>query len=387
MTPPEVLIHDLGSRPDLEEAVLTLIEKNFPTGSPTPKKISLREEFFLLLDPKNLSRVLFICDENDQPVSALAWKMFQLHESYSGKSITVAGIGLVVTNEKHRGQGFSSSLLNEAENRARKEGALLCYLWSGLDFYQKRDYLPLGSELSWILDSKERDLLDRRLSTEGLPSNFKVTPATSLNLSACQKLFEDLKIGPLRSKETLSGFLNLAAVHFNIVFDAQQKIVGYGLDGKARDLQNTLHEIVGPREVVPHLLRSLIDSAPRDEKNLVRIQYPIDGPLAEELKYWLGEKAPEAFALVKLLDPKAFANYLAKVPELSGITLELQEEGFRILGPDHEEEFFSPDPSHLTQLFMSPFHPNEFGTLSPNLMDALEDFKSLNPYFWGVDSV
>jgi len=380
-------VFDLSSSPTRRAEVLNLIERNFPQGSPTSRALSVDEEFFELLDPSNSSRVLFLCDETGAVVSALAWKSFTVQSLGFAHPISVAAIGLVVTEKENRGQGLSSALLEAAETRARESGTTLCYLWSDLEFYLKRDYLPLGSELSWVMDDRDQELLLRRLNSEASLDATSQSRLEAAKSSRCLELFEDLKIGPTRQSALYDRFLSLPESEGLFFKVAKSQSDGYALFGKARDLRNTLHEIVGPREIVAPALLHLLNHADKSATKSLRVQYPVGGPLEDELKYWLGMIHGEAFALVKLLNPQSFIEILKRAGVPRGLKIEVLEEGFQICGPDGHEEFYSPDFSHLTQIFMSPFHPREFGTLSPRILDALANFQSLNPYFWGMDSV
>ncbi len=379
-------IKNLNDEPKSHDAVFHLIEENFPKGSPLSRALALEEEFFQLLNPKNRKQVLFLEDtESGKILSSVSWHSFEVNFP-TGRTLRVAAIGLVVTARDARGKGHAKSLMDAAENAATQNGALLCFLWSDLlEYYAKRDYLPLGSELSWILEAEDKALRERKLLNEFNLKDISCREAEKKDLAACLELYHDLQIGPKRTLETFQAFRNLPNTSFLVVSSPTLPLAGYGLIGKARDLRNTLHEVVGNKVVVPALLRELF--ALPEATNL-RVQYPPEGPLAEELVYWLGNATPEAFSLIKVLQPQAFIAWMEKNAPLPGIKIQsLGERGFRLLGRGGKEYFKSADPAHLIQLFMSPFHPSEFGILPDEALKTLSNFRALNPYFWGLDSV
>jgi GNAT superfamily N-acetyltransferase len=389
---PQILrLSECSSRLGLRAELLRLIEENFPEGSPLEKPLALEDEFFFLLDSANSARNIFIQDESGKPVSSVSWRPFEVqmpdeNSKAPKKILKVAALGLVVTDEKHRGLGYSKRLIEAAEEAARQEGCLLSFLWSDLlEFYAKKDYLPLGSELSWILPEDERKLREKKLRTEYTANGVELTPAQLGDLPACLKLYGELNIGPTRSPQAFERFLQLPDSKLLLV-RKEKTLLGYGLIGKARDLRNTLHEVVGDKEIVAPLVLGLLEATPARQP--VRVQYPPEGPLTEELFYWLGDAKPEAFSLIKVLQPSELLNWIQKNVPLPGLTLKNHgERGFQILDRKRKEIFKSPDPAHLTQLFMSPFHPSEFGILPDECLSDLENFRPLNPYFWGLDSV
>ena len=144
-------IFQLSRQPELWAPTLELIERVFPAGEAVVRKTSLENEFALLLSPRNRSQS-WVMTEGREVVAHVAYRLFEFQMDDFSEPLTVAGIGLVVTDAARQKTGLASALLAHVEKMAAAEGALLSVLWTGQhDFFDKQGYLLAGTEEQWEL--------------------------------------------------------------------------------------------------------------------------------------------------------------------------------------------------------------------------------------------
>src|SRR5687768_13070675 len=131
-------VRSLSDAPEKTGEVLKLINECFPQGASVSRPVPVEEEFGLLLSPRNRARVLFGCAPDGQVACAAAWSPFEFRLPGFPVPLRAAGLGLIVTGEDFRQQGYSKLLQRQIEERAIAEGCMLSVLWSDLlSFYQR----------------------------------------------------------------------------------------------------------------------------------------------------------------------------------------------------------------------------------------------------------
>ena len=381
----------LAERPDLRPAFLVMIEKFFPKGSPLSRKLNPEEEFSLLLAPENASRNLMLIDPerpknfSTHPICAISsYRIFDVLSPAQDLTLRFAGVGLVCTHADFRKQGLGHRLQVATEARAKSEGAAVSVLWSDLlNYYTSIGYVVAGNEAQWLLDKSELQILLQRFEAENQRELFDIVPLK--DFSDVQDCYKQSRLGPLRDAGLYSKLLELPNT---FAYQARSKnsgaTLGYAVMGKARDLRDTIHEILGPKECVAPLLKEL---AQHSESGL-RLYHPPASPLVSELEHWLGAKTTRAMAFFKVLDGPLLIDWINQAKLLpQGITLRSEGRGFN-LGRMHVTFFDSKDSAHLLQLFFGPWSISELDGLPELLHKEMGNFRSVLPiYFWGLDSV
>lgn len=369
----------LSDAPQYLESTWALIEKGFPHGEKPREKDPLDNEFALLLNPQNHSRI-WICVQDDQVISTSSWRFFDVVIPGRSKTLPCAGVGLVVTDSAHRKKGYAAKLQTLIEKAAVAEGALLSLLWSDLhDFYMKQGYLPAGTEYMWTIDKKDIHALSP-------DETVKITKLNSLN--EIISIYESQKQGPKRNWPQYNTLLELSDTYGWIAKDATtHTVLGYALMGKARDLRNTVHEICGdPRSIEP-LLYKMGECIERKAEEM-RLQIPADSPLKSSLSELFGPPELSALSYMKILDTAGICNWINTTNTLpTGMSLEDKKDqpGF-VLRNKEVVAWDSPDEGHLLQLFFGPWKPAAL-SIPKALKTQLADTQSIGIYFWGFDSV
>jgi GNAT superfamily N-acetyltransferase len=367
----------LSEAPQFRESTWGLIERHFPQGEIPLDRDSIENEFSLLLNSANESRV-WICVTNDQVVATSSWRPFEAHIPGRSNTIKCAGIGLVVTDPGHRKKGFAASLQKHIEDSATKEGALLSLLWSDLhDFYMKQGFLPAGTEYMWSIPKKE-------IKAPTDHPNFNVTKLT--DISEIAPLYEAQKHGPQRDWNLYNTLLQLSDTYGWVAKDTQShKPIAYALMGKARDLRNTLHELIGDAKAVPSLLYQM-GTCLESKSTEMRVQIPADSPLKTTISDSYGPPELSALSYMKILSTAGTCQWINENNTLpSGMSLEADESGF-VLRKGKSIVWDSPDEGHLLQLFFGPWKPAAL-SIPKSLKTQLAETNTIGIYFWGFDSV
>ena len=384
-------ITTLKESPQHRNALIKLIEENFPKGSPTEHAARVQDEFHLLLGQHNEDRVLMLVDEHlphgtlsTHPIVACAsYKIFDVKVKGSRKTLKCAGIGLVVTHKNYQRQGYGHRIQAEIEQRAQKEGALLCILWSDLvSYYTGLGYLIAGTEMQWQLDVSDLNILKRRLEAE-VHSPYVVEPLK--NYEPVKNIFEESGFGPQRNFAEYEPLFELPNTYaFAAKNKPTQKIEGYAIMGKARDMRDTIHEIVGSPACVGTLLKEMVKFCASG----LRVQIPTQSPLNTELEHWLGKGTKSALAFFKVLQGPQLAEWIQSAGILpAGIGITSHVKGFTLLNR-HIAFFESQDFGHLVQLFLGPWSVSELEDLPSGLLAHLgSSAEPIALYFFGFDSV
>jgi GNAT superfamily N-acetyltransferase len=379
-------VRSLAEAPEKRDEVLELIGRCFPKGATVSRPLPADEEFALLLAPRNRERVLFGCAPDGRAVCAAAWAPFEFRLPGAVAPAKVAGLGLIVTDEGFRQQGYSRLLQQQIEARAIVEGCLIAVLWSDLlSFYQRLGYTIGGREFEWQAEGEALARLGHRLNDEKVRAGWELRPLEAAHLPAVLELYARQGLGPRREASSFAPALlwpnswSWGAFRHGAAHPA-----AYAIMGKARDLRDTVHEICGDAGAVGALLGA---ASSRVEKALHLQAHPAT-PLKDEISHWLGEPVLRPLGFFKVIDPQAFATWIQIADYLPlGASLRAASDGSWSLLKQGRPAFTSADPAHLSQIFLGPYKPGEIEGLPFEATNLLKGLEPLDVYFWGLDSV
>lgn len=360
-------VQSLFEFPNFRDEYENLINSYFPKGHQTKdKNISTRQEFCPLLEDSNLKNILFI-QQDSKIVATLAWKPFEF--IINNTKIKVAALGLVVTHPSYRAQGLSSLLMKYAENSASNESCSMMFLWSDLvDHYHSRGYLLLGGEVHYKLDS----------TTPNLIANSKLKLFKNFDSSKAIQIYQSMNIGPIRESKLFDYFISLP--HTTTL----QTENAYLLAGKARDLNNVIHEIAGDSKDYPTLFSNFLHQS--QSENSTQLQIPHSHPHRLQIEKFLGKGDQVPWVFSKILNTKSVLNLLVPALNKHGLSLTSSSHKWQ-LSQSSEVLFESYDIGHLLQIFWSPWPISQIEELDDRVKTALLDWQTPSLYFWGLDSV
>jgi hypothetical protein len=388
------MLFDLKNRPEKRPEVEHLISLVFPKGSPltsTQTRPSLRHEFALLLHPSNSENVLFI-EVEKKIVATASYTIFEFQFGPQKPKLIVAGIGLVCTHPDFQKKGYGFQIQQEIEKRAtEKQGAILSVLWSEqVQFYTKLNYLIAGTELQWVLDSKDIEVLKSRLVAE-LPdlNKSEIRIEKLKQFEEIQTLYTGFARGPFRPTERFSQYNQLLELPntfaIKAIHQTTGKVKGYGIMGKGRDLRDTVHELIGLPGTLAPMLKYFLDHT----ESSFRVHQPHNSPLQNELSHWLGVGKKEGMSFFKVFSGEKLIEWMnASQLMPPGIGLVSPTANSFSLMNRHISFFDSSDFGHLLQLFFGPWEITELDGLSTEFKELAPKMPGPVPlYFWGMDSV
>lgn len=335
---------------------------------------SITDEYPLAFNQQNFENIRVI--EKDGQILAHALTKTLLIRSPAGL-YKVAAIGSVVTDPKHRNQGYSRTLIESHVKAASEQGCDFAILWTNLyDFYRKLDFELAGSEWSFTLD---RDFNPPTDTTWRFMHSSKVAPEALL------RVYGQHTVGALRSPEDIRKYLSIPNSNVFTVWDQNNQIQAYAIEGKGADLKGYIHEWGGRvpalLSLFAHMRRALGQNLtvilPQHSKNLFKHLEALGFPIHEG---YLG--------MIRPLDLRNLFFKVLRHARFQGV------HDF-VIYESHGEYFFglkdkiykTNSLQDITKLIFGPFEAQEIYDFDPETAAALKSFLPLPLWIWGWDSV
>lgn len=142
-----------GTKESEFESVLKLINQIFRINR--GYESTMEQEFPLLLTRSNADNMRII-KEDGKPVSCV--NFVERNILIDGNEILTASIGAVCTNEKYRGKGYSSLLLEDVEKKMYEDGVDLALVSGTRALYQRRGYTLTKNFIKYEIYPEKVDL-------------------------------------------------------------------------------------------------------------------------------------------------------------------------------------------------------------------------------------
>lgn len=284
--------------------------------------------------------------------------------------LPVGLIGSVATHPDHRGQGHASEVLQLAEQALAESGAVLSLLWAEEPaFYDARGYVPLGTEVDYLLPPEIAPLL---------PERGNVRSATSEDACAIHALYSAHSTRIERDAEETAKLLASPNMR-TLVLEREGVPCAYVCEGRGGDLQGVLHEWGGSAldvlaVVRVHLERLAIPTvlmAPRDAKGLFRYLTV------------LGLQASVGIlGMGKLVSLEAAGRMICEA--YPALTSEARPDGLLLRGPGGDALL---DDTQTLLLLAAPQGLREVAAAVEELVGVEMPALPLAPFCWGLDSI
>jgi GNAT superfamily N-acetyltransferase len=153
-------------------------------------------------------------------------------------------IGNVATDERFRGQGIMSNVLEHLITVATDTNLSILILWSDLlEFYQKQGFRSFGEERRYIFT---RESLDQGLKDQAFSDIFFTKHEIKSINDAVLDTFIDLRPKTsLTTDRTVSEFTSLLKIpNLNVYSssDTAGKLTAFAILGKGADMESVVHE-------------------------------------------------------------------------------------------------------------------------------------------------
>ena len=234
---------------------------------------SITSEYPTALNSQNLNNIRIIRDQTELLAHALVRPL--LVRTTWGL-IKTAAIGSVVTSSQHRNQGLSTKTIESCVELARSQSCDIAILWTNLfDFYRKLNFELAGCEMHLSIDKE----------FNGSTGDFRLLVSNKVAPESILKLYTQHSVHTLRSPEEVKQYLQIPKSQLYTVWNSQNQLLAYAVEGKGADLQSHIHEWGGGTSALIWLFSQIRTQkgqpitviAPSHAKNLVRQLAPFAG--------------------------------------------------------------------------------------------------------------
>ena len=140
-----------ATKPEEVQPVIDLVNLVFRTGNHW--KPTMEIEFPLLLCEENRDNMRIIT-ENGQPVSDINYYPSSI--AVEGSVIRAASVGAVCTHPDYRGRQFATMILDDVEDKMRREGVEVMLVSGGRGLYRRRQCVRVGGFDRAVLKPMEK---------------------------------------------------------------------------------------------------------------------------------------------------------------------------------------------------------------------------------------
>lgn len=300
-----------------------------------------------------------------------------------GEEITVGGIGGVFSEEKHRGRGAPSLLIEKCCEDLKERGAALAFLWTGEHaYFRKQGFELVGRQWMIHVPLESAKLLDDEIGSDaGARAEGEVRDTVGAEFF--QKSLELLAKHPLGPVRTLQTHSMLLASTGCRVFSLWQgmDLRAYVVLNKGFDLQGYVHEWAGDEKCL-HVLLAHASHVLQQDLVVLSPQFtPEEAPWVYALEKLGFAMQPGFMGMVRLLDFAKLRALACKHIEALGLDskrLVFEKEGERYLLGWDEPLFREVTEREFLKIV---FGPELTGV---QMWDGLFP---LRLWYWGMDSV
>ena len=344
---------------------------------------SVEPEYPLVFGPDGPGRVV-VLEEDGEVRSTCAILVRTLVTPMA--TLRVGMIGSVSTAEEHRGRGYATRLLEQAEEELRREGCLFTMLWADSeDFYVRRGYQRIGSEVDIVVGAEQ---------LKKLPPADNVRLLEEDDLDHLYVLYSRHTERVERSSHEMRAMFDAPGME-TLVHCESDQVTAYACLGRGGDMQNVIHEWGGSPEGVAacvhaHLKRRALQGGGTE-------LYVISPASAAEFHRYFAKlgcaSATGILGMGKLLDLQRLVELYSwflgpdgqvRVDERPAKLSASGQAGLRIQGPNMALLLAAED---AFRTLLSP-------ACSRTDLDYLEralglklDALPLTPFIWGLDSI
>lgn len=273
--------------------IIELVSKNLKYHT---EEGSVQKDFPLVYQENNLEN-LWVLEGEGKILSHIA--TYPSAVKIHGNLLPTLGIGGVITEESHRGRGYSSKLMTQVlEASIQKKKQILAILWSDRwSFYERFGFYPAGTQIR-VSCRKEKA---QNVLKQGLSIDQKINED---HLTKSYELFNRQTFGNQRTREEHISYLKRGSAH-PYFLQRDKALVAYALVDKGKDLKNYVHEWAGESE---EDLNILLNALVQKRGEILELIGPKEMPWA---KNFIQEDTvhKEVMGLVNLLNKDALISF------------------------------------------------------------------------------
>lgn len=334
---------------------------------------SIAAEYPTALTPQNIHNIRIIAD-GEKVLSHAVMKPLIIKSPHV--MFKVAAIGSVVTEEKHRGQGLSTQILNECLQSAAEQQCDLAILWTDqFDFYRKMGFELAGSEVSFVIEEN----FDVPAQNLKFMSDNKVSP------DAIYRLYSTHTVSSVRTIEETRKFMQIPQTKVYTAWEPNGQLAAYAIEGKGVDLGGYIHEWGGQTSK----LMTLLSYIRREKQTPFTIICPRHSQnLIQQLQTQKTTTNNGFLGMIKIIQFDQLAAKIKRAFRAEGLADIVLEKH-----PDHyvfgmgQELFTIREEMDLVRLIFGPIDYASLGLFSPENCERVGKILPLPLWVWGWDSI
>lgn len=337
------------------------------------KSWTITSEYPTALSTSNIHNMSIIT-EDEKIISHAVLKTFVVKTPHA--IFKIGAIGSVITDPDHRKQGHSRKNIEKCLELAEKQACDLVILWTDqFDFYRKMGFELAGFDYSYVYENPGQ-IQNKKLRFE---SGNNVDP------NALQKLYSLHSVHAVRSVDDFRNFLKIPNSNLFTVWDQNNQLQAYAVEGKGMDLINYIHEWAGQADALLDLFQYI-----RAQKNdVITVMVPAHSQnLRRKISQVAGISHQGYLGMLKMVNREALLNKIKKAFRSEGfekIVLEQQEQKFVFgFGADL---YTLEKESDLIQLLFGPLNVNSLDFVSNESKQKLSALLPMPLWIWGWDSI
>jgi predicted acetyltransferase len=291
----------------------TLLQKSLREK---PQSFSIESEYPIVLSKSG--REFSYCFKQDSVLVAHAnlWPRV-VTCSLTKQRWNIGLIGNVATDERFRGRGIMSSVMEHLKSVAKDTNLSILILWSDLlEFYQKQGFRSFGEERRYIFTQESLDL--HRSGSERKNVFFNKHEISGLNevtLSTFTALRPKTELNLARMTNEFTALLKIPNLKVYSCSEKGGKISAFAILGKGADMESVVHEWgSGTATAILDLMSFILADAERDAAMLLAPK-SLQTEFHQELSRFAVETMEHSMALA-WHDPKLQKSELQRLEKL-----------------------------------------------------------------------
>lgn len=336
---------------------------------------SLKDEYPLAFAEKNMGN-LRVIEKDKQVVAHAVLKPSLIRTHYH--LFKVGLIGSVVTDENHRGQGYSRQIVESCLEACVKQECDFALLWTDLfNFYAKLGFEVGGQEVALQLGPKFKGE-----KTE----NLRVVQGRQVSADAILKLYNQHNLRTLRMASEIQKYLRIPQSQIYTAWNIQtNKLEAYCVIGKGADFTNYIHEWGGN---VSSLISLIAHIQEQHLKPLTVISPPQCTNMIKQLEERGAEKFFGILGMMKITHPQNFCKKIKRGARSLGFDRFVFEfkDGIYYFGS--ESEIYQTDSEQdIIRLVFGPMKPDQIHSFSEQNLEIMNQIFPIPFWVWGWDSI
>ena len=287
----------------------------------------------------------------------------------------VAGIGSVVTSDRHRNQGHSTRIIESCLEAAKAADCDFAILWTDLfDFYRRMGFELAGNETTVVID--------RELAPA---TSFKFNDSNRIAPDAILRVFNQHSVSSHRTLEDIRASLAIPNTRVSTAWDATGKLAAYAVEGKGADLNGYIHEWGGSTTALLALFTHMRASQKRD----LRLIAPAHATNLISRLTELGCAQHGGFlGMIKVLKTDLLFAKIQRHARSVGLSdLVLEDRAGAVHFGRGNQVYSTDSASDLLRLLFGPEKPSAIHKFDAVTAEAFDRILPIPVWVWGWDSV